>query len=117
MNESSPEWRSKPDESRQSSTTITAATAKTAPPRMVSAAPQRRSGTFPRTGAGMRDSRPGLRAVRVLLAPCKDPLSLDGQLRQRVPHFLDRRGRPRSVIERRGQLLPAVDRPPEGAPR
>src|SRR5712692_2370501 len=112
-NEKSPVFARTADESRHSSTTITAATASTASPSTVRRAAQARSGRFPRTGAAMRDSRPGLRTVRMSLARCKDPLSLDGQLGQRLLHLAHRRRRQRSVVERRGELLPVVDRPPE----
>src|SRR4051794_20944468 len=101
-NDSTPVRASTPDDSRHSSTMITAATAKTVMPSTVSTAAHTLSGRFARTGAAMRDNRPGLRTVRISLARCKDPLSLDGQLGERLLHLVDCRRGQRGVVERRG---------------
>src|SRR6267143_795663 len=113
MKESTPVRARTPDERRHSSTMITAATASTAMPRTVSTAAHALSGTLARTGAAMRDNRPGLRTVSMSLARCKDPLSLDGQLGERLLHLVHRGRGQRSIVERRRHLLPVVHRPPE----
>src|ERR1700682_546559 len=96
-----------------SSAMMIAATTRTPAPSTVSATAQARSGTLTRAGAAF-GSRSGARsAVAMLLAGCKHGLPLDGDRLERAFHLLHQRRGQRTVVERRGVLLPVVQRPPE----
>src|SRR5712664_1064089 len=98
---------------RTNSATITAATTNTARPSTPSTAAQARSGRFDRAEA-LSGARSGSRTVvTISLAVCKRGLPLDGDGLQRRFHLLHQRRRQRSVVQRRGHLLPLVDGPPE----
>src|ERR1700720_490695 len=98
---------------RTSSATITAATTSTARPSTPSATAQARSGRFDLAEA-LSGARSGSRAaVTISLAVCKRGLPLDGDRLQRLFHALHQRCRQRSVVQRRGHLLPVMDGPPE----